>query len=108
MQVIARNSHAACHSFFTVRRAMWVCALRSTALVFTRACFTQSKLRGMPRLDRSGRPLSVARGEVSMVDSPPALHGLTIPERFFSTDIWMFSAYPAIRRFAGASHSFSD
>lgn len=108
MQVIARRSHAACHSFFTLRRATWVCALRSTALVFTRACFTQSKLRGMPRLERSGRPFRVARGEASSMDSPASLLTLTIPERFFSTDIWMFPAGPAIRGFIGASRSFSD
>src|SRR5208283_271528 len=49
MQEIARRSQAACHSFFTVRRATCVCALRSTALVFTRTCFTQSRFRGMRR-----------------------------------------------------------
>jgi hypothetical protein len=40
------------------------------------------------------------------MDSLPALP--TIPERFFSTDIWMFSASPAIRGFIVASRRFED
>src|SRR5436309_1647366 len=59
-QLTPRSSHAACHSFFTVRRATWVCARRSTALVLTRTCSIQSRFRGMPRFDSSERPPSVA------------------------------------------------
>src|SRR3984957_11185207 len=95
MQVMARSSHAACHSFFTLRRATWVCALRSTALVFTRACRTQSKLGGMPRLERSGLPFSVARREASWMDTLAVLRVVT--ELFSSTDILMFSVLCAIR-----------
>ena len=60
MQVMARRSHAACHSFFTVRRATCDWARRSTALVFTRTSCNQVKSSGMPRLGNSGRPSSVA------------------------------------------------
>src|SRR5207248_7232364 len=50
MQVMARSSHATCHSFFTVRRVIRLCARRSTAVVFTRTSSTQSRLSGTPRL----------------------------------------------------------
>src|SRR5262249_961649 len=70
MQVIARRSHAACHSFFTVRRVTSVCARRSTALVFTRTASIQSRLRGMPRLGWSSRPwywaMAVSEGEMEL------------------------------------------
>jgi len=56
MQVIARRSHAACHSFFTVRRATCDCARRSTALVLTRTSRTQSRFSGMPLFESRGRP----------------------------------------------------
>src|SRR5208337_3730051 len=60
MQVIARRSHAACHSFFTVLRATCDCARRSTALVLTRTSRTQSRLRGMPTFGSRGRPERIA------------------------------------------------
>jgi hypothetical protein len=60
MQVIARNNHAACHSFFTVLRATCVWARRSTALVFTRTSCTQFKSREIPAFGKSGRPARVA------------------------------------------------
>jgi hypothetical protein len=50
MSVIARSSHAACHSFFTVRRVGIVAARRSTALRFTRIARTMSRSRGIPGL----------------------------------------------------------
>ena len=50
MQVMARSSQAACHSFFTVRRVGRVAARRSTALRFTRTASTQSRSSGMPGL----------------------------------------------------------
>src|SRR6266478_1987399 len=56
IQVTARRSQAACHSFFTVRRVPMVCARRSTALVFTRTAFTQSKFSDTPRFGWSSRP----------------------------------------------------
>src|SRR5207237_8556239 len=67
MHVIARSSHAACHSFFTVRRVTSVCARRSTALVLTRTASIQSKFSGMPRLGCSSCPpycaIAVSEGE---------------------------------------------
>src|ERR1700730_13228136 len=86
MQETARRSHAACQSFFTVRRATWLCARRSTALVLTRTCCTQSRLRGIPRFEISGRPASVA--------IEPGVERLssTMPGRdLFSTDIEAFA-----------------
>src|SRR5947208_16940532 len=69
MHVIARSSHAACHSFFTVRRVTSVCARRSTALVFTRTASIQSRFSGMPRLGCSSRPayclIAVSEGEIA-------------------------------------------
>src|SRR5436190_3831440 len=69
MQVMARSSHAACHSFFTVRRVTSVCARRSTALVFTRTASIQSRFSGMPRLGCSSRPaycaIAVSEGEIA-------------------------------------------
>src|SRR5690348_6601637 len=47
---MARSSHAACHSFLTVRRVGIVAARRSTALRLTRACLTQSISSGVPGL----------------------------------------------------------
>jgi hypothetical protein len=46
--VIARSNHAACHSFFTVRRVGIVAARRSTALRLTRIARTTSKSSAMP------------------------------------------------------------
>ena len=60
MHEMARSSHAACHSFFTVRRATCDWARRSTALVFTRTSCTQFRSSGMPGLGRSARPFSDA------------------------------------------------
>src|SRR5713101_9585724 len=50
IQVMARSSHAACHSFLTVRRVGIVAARRSTALRLTRTWRTQSMSRGIPGL----------------------------------------------------------
>src|SRR5712692_10021057 len=73
MQVTARSSHAACHSFLTVRRFGNVAARRSTALRLMRIERIRSRSSGMPRLRSaaaggrtalpSGAPLSPgARG----------------------------------------------
>src|SRR6185369_17002430 len=100
MQVIARSNHAACHSFFTDRRAVWLCARRSTALVLTRTCSTQSRFSGMPRLDKSDRPPKIARGPLpSFVEEMEGtlLGRWVIPWSVpFSTAILMCSAKPAI------------
>jgi hypothetical protein len=48
MSVMARSSHAACHSFFTVRRVGIVAARRSTALRFTRIARTMSRSSAIP------------------------------------------------------------
>src|SRR3984957_5478088 len=69
MQEIARRSHAACHSFLTVRRATCDWARRSTALVFTRTSRTQFRSRGMPAFGNSGRPPRIA------IDVPSASCG---------------------------------
>src|SRR5213075_3563054 len=53
MQVIARSSQAACHSFFTVRRVGIVAARRSTALRFTRRLRMTSRSSGSPALRSS-------------------------------------------------------
>src|SRR2546425_3187251 len=53
MHVMARSSHAACHSFLTVRRVGIVAARRSTALRLMRSARTRSRSRGIPGL-RSG------------------------------------------------------
>ncbi len=58
MHAIARSSHAAWLSFFTVRRATSVAVRRSTALVFTRTWSTQSRFSAMRRLASSVRPFS--------------------------------------------------
>ena len=84
MQEIARSSHAACHSFFTVRRVTRVAARCSTALVLTRTSFTQSRLSGTPRLASSARPRKCASAvsaeesaasklRLSIRSAPPAL-----------------------------------
>ncbi len=59
MQAIARSSHAACHSFFTLRRAGMVAARRSTALVFTWISSTQSRFSGIRRFADISRPYSI-------------------------------------------------
>src|SRR5215831_3643680 len=68
MQVIARSSHAACHSFFTVRRVTSVCARLSTALVFTLTASIQSRFKGIPRFGCSSCPpycaMDVSEGEM--------------------------------------------
>src|SRR5216117_872302 len=53
MHVMARSSHAACHSFLTVRRVGIVAVRRSTALRLMRSARTRSRSRGIPGL-RSG------------------------------------------------------
>src|SRR5437588_274125 len=50
IHVIARSSHAACHSFLTVRRVGIVAARRSTALRLMRSARTRSRSRGIPGL----------------------------------------------------------
>src|SRR5215470_14199377 len=50
MQVMARSSHAACHSFLTVRRVIRVAARRSTALRLMRVSCTQPMSSGIPGL----------------------------------------------------------
>src|ERR1700756_621340 len=71
MQVIARNSHAACHSFLTVRRVTSVCARRSTALLFTRTATIKSRFSGIPRWGCISRPpycaMAVSEGEIEFV-----------------------------------------
>src|SRR6201999_3108340 len=59
MQAMERRSHAACQSFFTLRRVPMVEARRSTAEVFTRISSTQSRLSGMRTLGVSSRPCRV-------------------------------------------------
>src|SRR5713101_2915652 len=69
MQVMALSSHAACDSFFTVRRVTRVWARRSAALVLTRTASTQSKFSGMPRFGCRSRPakfaIAVSAGEIA-------------------------------------------
>src|SRR5688572_25105716 len=48
MSVTALSSHAACHSFLTVRRVGMVAARRSAALRFTRTASTRSRSSGSP------------------------------------------------------------
>src|SRR5256885_16594522 len=64
MQVIARSSQAACHSFFTVRRVGIVAARRSTALRLTRRPRMTSRSSGTPGLRssvRTGRTMPTVR-----------------------------------------------
>jgi len=61
MQVIARNSQAACHCFLTVRRVGMVAARRSTALRFTRSARTDSRSSGAPGLRTGRRCTSTSR-----------------------------------------------
>src|SRR5688572_17981142 len=53
MQVIARSSQAACHSFLTVRLVGIVAARRSTALRLTRSARMTSRSSGIPGLRSS-------------------------------------------------------
>src|SRR3989442_6119148 len=73
MHVMARSSHAACHSFLTVRRAGIVAARRSTALRLMRSARTRSRSRGIPRL-RSGwvNTRSARSGETAAGVAPAA------------------------------------
>src|SRR5256885_16256068 len=73
MQVIARGSPAACHSFLTVRRVGIVAARRSTALRLMRSARTRSKSRGIPGL-RSGsvNTRSARSGETAAGTVPAA------------------------------------
>jgi hypothetical protein len=59
MHAIARSNHAACHSFFTLRRAGMVAARRSTALVFTWISSTQSRFSGIRRFAEISRPYNI-------------------------------------------------
>src|SRR5208337_1811377 len=68
MQVMARSIQAICQSFFTVRRVTRVAARRSTALVFTRTCSSQSRFSEVPRFGASGRPFNTAIA----VELPPS------------------------------------
>ena len=54
MTLTARSSHAACHSFLTVRRVTSVAVRRSTALRFTRTRVSSERSSGVPGL-RAGR-----------------------------------------------------
>src|SRR6266581_7509982 len=70
MHVIARSSHAACHSFFTVRRVGMVAARRSTALRLTRSARMTSRSSGMPGLRSSvttGRTTPTARSRSEVI-----------------------------------------
>src|SRR5712691_8155971 len=73
MQVMARSSHAACHSFLTVRRVGMVAARRSTALRLMRRARTRSRSRGIPGL-RSGwvNTRSARSGETAAGAAPAA------------------------------------
>src|SRR5581483_10027765 len=62
IQVMARNNHAACHSFFTVRLVLIVAARRSTALRLIRTRLTQSISRGIPGLRSLCRVASACNG----------------------------------------------
>ena len=70
MQAMARSSHAACVSFFTVRRAQCVAARRSTALAFTRTSSTQSTWSAMPRLGSRTRPFSTTGMDWTADEAP--------------------------------------
>src|SRR5258706_5552072 len=70
MQVIARSSHAACHSFLTVRGVESVAARRSTALRLTRSARMTSRSSGMPGLRssvRTGRTTPTARSRSEVI-----------------------------------------
>src|SRR5213078_2779413 len=73
IHVIARSSHAACHSFLTVRRVGIVAARRSTALRLMRSARTRSRSRGIPGL-RSGwvNTRSARSGETAAGVAPAA------------------------------------
>src|ERR1700722_3638817 len=85
MQVIARSSHAACHSFFTVLRATCDAARRSTALVFTRTSLTHGRSNGIPRFESSARPLSVA-----IAREAPSLRSDSCAEPSCSGNEWLY------------------
>src|SRR5258708_37448966 len=70
MQVIGRKYQAGCHSFFTVRRAVCVCARRPTALVLTLTCRPRSRSSGIRRFGSKGRPESVAIGAEKFSNVP--------------------------------------
>src|SRR4029077_5975830 len=70
MHVIARSNHAICQSFFTVLRVTSVAARRSTALVFTRTCSTQSRFSEVPRFASNSRPFSLAIAPPARFASP--------------------------------------
>ncbi len=58
MTLTARSSHAACHSFLTVRRVVSVAARRSTALRLIRVRVRNERSSGVPGL-RAGRAARV-------------------------------------------------
>src|SRR2546421_5546080 len=73
MHVMARSSHAACHSFLTVRRVGIVAARRSTALRLMRSARTRSRSRGIPGLRSGGVNTRSARsGETAAGVAPAA------------------------------------
>src|SRR5437016_12333591 len=73
IHVIARSSHAACHSFLTVRRVGIVAARRSTALRLMRSARTRSRSRGTPGLRSGGVNTRRARsGEPAAGVAPAA------------------------------------
>src|SRR6058998_2926859 len=73
MHVMARSSHAACHSFLTVRRVGIVAARRSTALRLMCSARTRSRSREIPGL-RSGwvNTRSARSGETAAGVAPAA------------------------------------
>src|ERR1041385_1986826 len=73
IHVMARSSHAACHSFLTVRRVGIVAARRSTALRLMRSARTRSRSRGIPGL-RAGwvNTRSARSGETAAGVAPAA------------------------------------
>jgi hypothetical protein len=68
MSVIARASHAACHSFFTVRRVGMVAVLRSTALRFTWIARTTSRSSGTPGFRSTWSAGTLGRGTIAGPD----------------------------------------
>ena len=105
MQVTARRSQAACHSFFTVRRATWDWTRRSTALVLTRTSRTQSRLRGMPVFGNRGRPERIAIASLTL----PGAMGAALRNSLCSTAIQCFldanCASYQVHRFSNATNS---
>ena len=97
MRVTARRSHAACHSFATVRPVAIAAALRSTALRFTRTSRTQSSSSGVPGF----RPGSAGSG------ARAASCRATCSFRAAAIDLVLVRVSPAAAR-QGADRSLSE